>query len=137
MTILNFVSQDELDDLDDDPRIAFMMLVNHAQRSLSEQTKGLTEEDWQQREELRHSFMNVVIAAAKRFEIEPFVSMEVPRFSDFEENVDYRQFKADLDHYITQLVIDNSIRAKRELGCYPAGLKGSHSQICARTPRMH
>jgi len=27
MTILNFVSQDELDDLDDDPRIAFMMLV--------------------------------------------------------------------------------------------------------------
>jgi hypothetical protein len=114
MTILNFVSQDELDDLDDDPRIAFMMLVNHAQRSLSEQTKGLTEEDWQQREELRHSFMNVVIAAAKRIEIEPFVSMEVPRFSDFKENVDYRQFKADLDHYITQLVIDNSIRAKRD-----------------------
>jgi hypothetical protein len=115
MTILNFVSQDELDDLDDDPRIAFMTLVNHAQRSLAEQTKRLDPQDeWEQRDELRHSFMNVVIAAAKRFEIEPFVSMEVPRLSDFKQNVDYRQFKADLDHYITQLVIDNSIRAKQD-----------------------
>jgi hypothetical protein len=117
MTILNFVSQDELDDLDDDPRIAFMTLVDHAQRRLAEQTKRLDPQDesqWEQREELRHSFMNVVIAAAKRFQIEPFVSMEVPRLSDFKQNVDYRQFKADLDHYITQLVIDNSIRAKQD-----------------------
>jgi hypothetical protein len=115
MTILNFVSQDELDDLDDDPRIAFMTLVNLAQRSLDEQTKRVdSQEDWDQREELRHSFMNVVIAAAKRFEIEPFVSMEVPRLSEFKQSVDYRQFKADLDHYITQLVIENSIRAKRD-----------------------
>jgi hypothetical protein len=115
MTILNFVSQDELDDLDDDPRIAFMTLVDHAQRRLAEQTKRLDPQDeWDQCEELRHSFMNVVIAAAKRLQIEPFVSMEVPRLSDFKQNVDYRQFKADLDHYITQLVIDNSIRAKQD-----------------------
>jgi hypothetical protein len=115
MTILNSVSQDELDDLDDDPRIAFMTLVNHAQRRLAEQIKGLDPQDeWEQRVELRHSFMNVVIAAAKRFEIEPFVSMEITRLSDFKQNVDYRQFKADLDHYITQLVIDNSIRAKQD-----------------------
>src|SRR5438105_4543268 len=90
MTILNFVSQDELDDLDDDPHIAFMTLVNHAQRRLAEQIKGLDPQDeWEQRDELRHSFMNVVIAAAKRIEIEPFVSMEVPRLSDFKQNVDY------------------------------------------------
>ncbi|MGB6327102.1 MAG: hypothetical protein WBG11_15365 [Methylocella sp.] len=63
---------------------------------------------------MRHSFMNVVIAAAKRFEIEPLVSKEVPRLSDFKQNVDYRQFKGDLDRYITQLVIDNSIRAKQD-----------------------
>jgi len=88
MTILNFVSQDDLDDLDDDPRIAFMTLVNHAQRSLAEQTKRLDPQDeWDQREKLRHSFMNVVIAAAKRFEIEPFVSMEVPRLSDFKQTL--------------------------------------------------
>ena len=115
---LNFVSQDELDDLDDDPRIAFMTLVNHAQRRLAEQTERLDPRDelqWEQREELYHSFMNVVIAAAKQFEIEPFVSMEVPRFSDFKHNVDHREFKAVLDHYITQLMLDNSIRVKRDL----------------------
>jgi len=117
MTILNFVSQDELDDFEDDPRIAFMTLVNHAQRRLAEQTERLDPRDvsqWEQREELYHSFMNVVIAAAKQFEIEPFVSMEVPRFSDFKHNVDHREFKAVLDHYITQLMLDNSIRAKRD-----------------------
>jgi len=41
MTILNFVSQNELDDLDDDPRIAFMTLVNHAQWSLTEQIQKI------------------------------------------------------------------------------------------------
>lgn len=71
MTILNFVSQDELDDLDDDPRIAFMTLVNHAQRSLAEQTKRLDPQDEWEREELRHSFINVVIAAAVRFDGNP------------------------------------------------------------------
>ena len=55
--------------------------------------------------------MNVVVAAAKRFEIEPFVSMQVPRLDKFKEN-DHRQFIADVDHYVTQLMLDNSIRAR-------------------------
>jgi hypothetical protein len=116
MSILNFVSQDDLDDLDDDPRIAFMTLVNLAQRSLAEQTEKIKPQDqweWDQVGELRHSFMNAVIAAAKQFEIEPFVSMEVPRLED-NRGLNYRQFRADLDHYITQLVIENSTRAKRD-----------------------
>jgi hypothetical protein len=117
MSILNFVSQDELDDLDEDPRIAFSTLVAHAQRRLSERTAALDPRDegeWEEREELRHSFMNVVIAAAKRFGIEPFASTEVPRLSDFKRSVDYREFRADLDHYVTQLVIDTSVRAKHD-----------------------
>jgi vacuolar-type H+-ATPase subunit I/STV1 len=40
--------------------------------------------------------------------------MQVPKFSDYQGNVDYRQFQADLDHYITQLTLDNSIRRKRD-----------------------
>lgn len=115
MTILNFVTQDELDDLPEDPSVAFMTLVNHAQRRLSEQTQHLDPDEryqYEQRDEIRHSFMNVVVAAAKRFEIEPFVSMQVPRLDSFQDN-DHRQFKADLDHYVTQLMLDNSIRAKR------------------------
>jgi hypothetical protein len=115
MSILNFVNQDQLDELDEDPQTAFMELVNHAQRSLHEQTKGLndSEDDWRKIEELRHSFMNVVLASAKRFEIEPFVSLEVPTRRTFDMR-DFDQFNFDLDHYITQLVLDNSLRAKRD-----------------------
>lgn len=116
MSILNFVTQDELDDLPDDPSMAFMTLVNHAQRSLAEQVRGLDPEEryqWEQRNEIRQSFMNVMVAAAKRYEIEPFVSMQVPRVGNFQEN-DHKQFKADVEHYVTQLMLDNSIRGKRD-----------------------
>lgn len=74
MSILDFVNQDELDDLDEDPRIEFMQLVNIAQRSLAAQILVLDPEnqhEWQKAEELRYGFMNVVVASAKRFEIEP------------------------------------------------------------------
>ncbi|WP_447761265.1 hypothetical protein [Sphingopyxis panaciterrae] len=116
MSILEFVNQDELDDLDEDPRMAFMQLVNAAQRSLSAKIDALDPDnqyEWQKIEEFRYSFMNVVVAAGKRFEIEPFHSMEVPQYSNFRD-ADHRQFKSDLDHYVTQLVLDNSLRAKRD-----------------------
>ncbi|MBV9828598.1 MAG: hypothetical protein JO001_23460 [Alphaproteobacteria bacterium] len=115
MTILNFVTQEELDNLDEDPRMAFMALVNHAQRSLSHQLDQYDPDDergWRQREEIQQRFMNVVVAAGKRFEIEPFASTVVPRHQDY-RNSDYKQFESDLDHYVTQLVIDNSIRARK------------------------
>lgn len=116
MSILNFVNQDQLDDLDEDPKIAFMELINLAQRSLSDQVKNLDEEDrsdWAKIEELRLSFMNVVIASAKQYEIEPFLSMDVPARDQF-GNHDFQQFKFDTDHYVTQLVLGNSLRARRD-----------------------
>jgi hypothetical protein len=116
MTILRFVSQDELDDLPEDHAMAFMTLVNHAQRRFAEQANQFDSEernDWYKLEELRHSFMNVIVAAAKRFEIEPFVSMQVPRLDNFQER-DHRQFMADVDHFVTQLMLDNSIRARSD-----------------------
>lgn len=104
-----------MDNLDEDPRVAFMELVNYAQRRLAEKVAQLDVEDqsqWNQREELRHGFMNVVVAAAKRFEIEPFVSMEVPRYERFNE-ADHRQFTADVDHYLTQIMLDNSFKSRK------------------------
>lgn len=115
MSILSFVTQDQLDDLDEDPRTAFMELVNHAQRSLDQTVKKLDpdeQREWNQIEDLRYSFMNVVIAAAKRYEIEPFVSMDVPQYSNYGHS-EWRQFKADVDHYLTQLMLDNSIKSKK------------------------
>ena len=57
--------------------------------------------------------MNVIVAAAKKYEIEPFASLSVPRIKQFNEEK-HRQFTADLDHYMTQLLLDNSSRAKRD-----------------------
>jgi len=116
MSIFTFLDQDELDDLPEDPQIAFMTLVRNAQRCLRDETAKLDPDnqyEWQQIDELRHSFMNVVLAAAKRLEIEPFMDMEVPTLSAFRDT-DHRQFRADLDHYLTQLMLDNSIRNKRD-----------------------
>ena len=115
MTILNFVTQDELDSLDEDPRMAFMGLVNYAQRSLSNQIAKYNsdeESEWRQREEIQQRFMNVIVAAGKRYEIEPFVSTDIPRHADYRTS-DYKQFESDLDHFVTQLVIDNSLRSKK------------------------
>src|ERR1700736_255775 len=39
--------------------------------------------------------------------------MSVPRLNKFDSEK-HRQFKADLDHYLTQLLLDNSSRAKRD-----------------------
>lgn len=114
MSIHNFITQEQLDNLDDDNSIAFMELVNICQRKLSDKLHQLSDnadQNWREMEDLQHSFMNVIVAAAKRFTIEPFASMEIPRIND---NLDFRQFQSDLDHYITQLVLTNSMRSKRD-----------------------
>lgn len=116
MSIFKFVTQSELDDLPEDPQLAFAALVNHAQRRYSEILGRLDPEenrDWREIEDTRHSFMNVVVAAGKRFEIAPFTDIDVPKLRDFNES-DHRQFQADLDHYLTQLMLDNSIRNKKD-----------------------
>jgi hypothetical protein len=80
---------------------------------LSDRLDPQEQYQWRELEELQHSFVNVVIAAAKRFEIEPFTAMEVPPLSEFKDS-EHKQFKADLDHYLTQLALDNAIRGRRE-----------------------
>lgn len=114
MNIFDFITQDELDELPEDPQLAFAELVRHAQRRLADYTRDLEhQENWPLLREARHGFMNVVVAAGRRYGIEPFATMDVPRYKKF-DNDEYFQFKADLDHYMTQLLIDNSIRGKRD-----------------------
>jgi hypothetical protein len=70
-----------------------MQLVNAAQRTLSAKIKALDPDnqyEWQKAEELRYSLMNVVVAAANRYEIEPFHSMGVPQNANF-RNSDHPQ----------------------------------------------
>lgn len=116
MNVFDFVTQNELDDLPDDDHLAFATFVRHAMRQLSEATDkidGSEQDGWRLIEEWRYDFMNVVIAAAKRFQIEPFETMHVPGVGNFDDNV-HRQFKADLDFFMTQLAIDNTLRDRRD-----------------------
>jgi hypothetical protein len=100
MSILDFVSQEELDDLDEDPQIAFMTFVGYAQKRLAEQRAALNPQDevqWHEREEL------------------------APQ----------REFQSELDHYIAQLVIDRSIRAKRDSVAILPDTKDRIRTMCA------
>ncbi|HLG85143.1 MAG TPA: hypothetical protein VKY22_29445 [Bradyrhizobium sp.] len=116
MMIFDFITQEEMDDLpDDDPQEAFTRFVEIARRRLADRLGSLgdQEEDWHDRLEAQHGFMNVIVAAAKRFDIEPLSRLSVPRATKFTSDA-YREFRSDLDHYLTQLLLGNSARAKRD-----------------------
>lgn len=116
MDIWDFITPEQIDELpEDNPRAAFADFVRIAQRSLSDATRDIDDDQdsgWRAILDARHGFMNVVIAAAKKYDVEPFASLEVPRVDDFNEGV-HRQFRADLDHYLTQLVLDSGARNRQ------------------------
>lgn len=116
MNTFDLITQEELDEAPDDPEQAFMQLTRSAQVRFAERTRDLddsTEWGGRELEEARHGFMNVVVGLAKSYRIEPFVSMDVPRYENFDYRV-HRQFRADLDHYMTQLMVNNSLKSKRD-----------------------
>lgn len=115
MTPFDFVTRDEMDELPDDPRMAFTDFVTLAEKRLSERVRDLEsrqdEDGWREANECRHAFVNVVIAAGKRFMIDEFSALELPLVDQFSYN-DYTELKAKIDHYITQVALDTSIRLK-------------------------
>lgn len=116
MSFFNFIDPEALDGVSSDNRIAFMELANIATRKLHEQTKDLDDDNqyqWREIEDLRFSCRNVLLALAKRYEVEPFASMDVPAY-DPNGSSNWKAFQFDLDHYITQIAVDNSIRNKAD-----------------------
>jgi hypothetical protein len=57
--------------------------------------------------------MNAVLASARTYEIEPFYSMPVPKIGDFDQR-QFQQFEHDVEHYVTQLVLNNSFQKRRD-----------------------
>jgi hypothetical protein len=127
MGFFDFFNADDLDELPhEDTSKAFLMFVSKAQKALNSQTQGFdggsSEENWTHINDARHTFMNVIVAAAKMYEVEPFASTAVTPLDDFNDR-DFRQFSADLDHYVTQLMLGSSMRARRESTEIPATSK--------------
>jgi len=115
MDVFEFVTPEEMDELPDDATAAFLTVVQLAQGRLRDRERELGGDDdsWREIEDSRYSFMNFVVAAGRRFEIEPFMEMQVPQLAGYDYAAQ-RQFKADLDHYVTQMLLDSSLRRKRD-----------------------
>lgn len=125
MNFFDFITQDELDELPEDPEAAFVLFASLAQGRLTDRQRSLNlddRSDWEILNEARHGFMNVVVAAGRRFGIEPFLSMEMPKIANFGDQ-EHKQFKSDLDFYITQIAVGNSMRGKRDSVNIPLSVK--------------
>jgi hypothetical protein len=107
MEYFDFIKGDELDDLPEDPQAAFIGFVRIAQPRLTARLREIGPEDqynYSDIQDARYGFQSVVLGAAKKFGIEPFASIEMPTLHDYSEG-NYRQFRADLTHYITQIML--------------------------------
>lgn len=113
MNIFDFLTQDELEAAPDDGPLAFTNLVAIAQKRLAAEIRGCDGAEDDHLLDLNYDFVNVVIGLAKSYGIAPFAKMEVPLHDRFSYS-DQQKFKADLDHYMTQLVVSNAIRARRD-----------------------
>lgn len=125
MNIHDLITQDEIDDLPDENSFAFMEFVRHCQRRFDERVAGLDgndESEWHVIQDNRQSFMNIILAAARRFEVEPLASRSVPYRKNFDVD-EFLNFKSDLDHYTTQLLLDRRIRARIESAALPSASK--------------
>jgi hypothetical protein len=107
-----------------EPETAFAMIVRRGFEHVARNMPGNRddEDSWEAYRDAQHTAMNAIIASAKRLEIEPFASMEVPQRSDFDAR-NYINFKADLDHHITQTLIDSGIRQRRDSVAVPPKVK--------------
>ncbi len=114
MAVHDFITSDEIEAAPEDPAMAFAELVGIAERRLAGLCKPYWNEDGGYRaiEDYQYSFENVVIGLARSFEIEPFASRDMPRRRNFGHE-EYQDFRSDLDHYLTQLLVDNTLRNKR------------------------
>lgn len=110
---MEILTEEFLAELPDDPQAAFGMVLRRAEAYLAEALQAADDNSWYIYETAQHTAMNTIIGVAKRYEIQPFASMVVPPRKGFGSE-EFIEFKVDLDHYAAQLMLDNSIRGKRD-----------------------
>jgi hypothetical protein len=116
MSVMEILTEEFLAELPDDPQAAFGMVLRRADAYVAEALKAVDETEqgsWYVYETAQHTAMNTIIAVAKRYDIQPFARMVVPQRKSFGSE-QFTEFKVDLDHYAAQLMLDNSIRSKRD-----------------------
>jgi len=116
MNVQDLITADDYEFAPSDQTEAFTFLVMLAQRRLEERLSNVHPQDefeYEQINEARFSFVNVVVGLAKVHNIEQIANLYLPKASDFDARA-YRQFKADLDHYLIQIVAGNAMRVRQD-----------------------
>jgi hypothetical protein len=116
MNIHDFLTPDEIEELPADNSLAFAEIARIANERLRDHLRGFNaqeEEHWHEMQEARLGYMNVLIAAGRRLNIEPFASQFVPSVKSFDYR-EFQQFKSDLDHYLAQIAFDARERGRNE-----------------------
>jgi len=107
MEFFDFINQDEMSELPEDSRAAFVAFVRIAGPRLRDRLRDLgsrDESNYQDIDDARYGFQNVILGAARKYGIEPFASMQMPTMRDHDDQ-NFRQFRHDLTHYITQIML--------------------------------
>jgi hypothetical protein len=112
MSIHDILTPDVLDCVPpgDEPAFTYIAKVAHAW--LMEQLRDSSDDDWNVREETQFLYVNTVLNAAKRYNIQPLCNYSVPKRSKFATE-QYRDIKNDIDGYLTQLIL-SGVEARRE-----------------------
>lgn len=104
------ITQSEIEALPEEPRERFVAMEEICRERFYAQTEG--QEDWNIVQDWQLRYMTTVVAAAKHFSIKPISEMEVPKRSDFNNDA-YRDFVAELQFYVTQLMLEGAERNSR------------------------
>jgi len=112
--LFGFISSEEIAELPDDADAAFVKFVEISYNSLRVMLSGLDGRDsWEEAQDIRHKYMNIIVAAAKQYEIESIKDTTIPPAEGF-SFADFRDFSSTVDHFVTQIAISNSKKRRAE-----------------------
>ena len=123
MSIWAFLTQSEIDDAPDGEE-GFAQLVRIAQERLDQRLSQFDREDnsgWNRVAESEMLFSRTVLNLGKSYDIEPFVSMQIPR--EGYNTSEYTEFRHELDDAVAHLVLTNAIKLRRDTMIVPNGVK--------------
>jgi hypothetical protein len=106
----DFIHPVELDDLPDDDVEAFGHLVAIARRRLSEFEAANADNGVLR--DAHYAFGSTVIALAKRFDVQPFAAMPVPRLVGLQPEF-HKQILADIDYHLAQIKLTKAGERRR------------------------
>lgn len=100
---VDLISEEEISALPDDPRRAFVEFTRVVEAHLRDElARCRNNDDTEQADEIRYGYQSIILAAARKFDVQPFAQMELPRIDDYRHDR-YKQFRADLQHYLMQI----------------------------------